>query len=271
MRSVLLDGVNLRVSRWAFGTASLHRVVASTQRQRLLASAVDTGFTHYDTSPYYGYGIAEASLGEFLRRRREHVTVATKVGLYPPFQTSHNALSVLSYKIAKKVVARLPEVHVDWSVATAEASLSASLARLRTDYVDVLFLHEPQLALINADEFLRWLEHEYTRGRIRAWGLAGQDVAQLPWVRETHPLASVLQIKDSLDKHEADAIVAAGRSLHFTYGYLSALQRNVQARVNDSMLDEVLRRNPHGSILVSTLRQERVARFAAAADRESCM
>ena len=84
MRRVTLQGTDINVSRLSFGTASLHHLPTSRRRQDLLAAAFDHGFTHFDAAPYYGFGIAERELGQFLKARRGRVTITTKVGLYPP-------------------------------------------------------------------------------------------------------------------------------------------------------------------------------------------
>src|SRR6266513_547691 len=94
MRHVSLPGTEINVSRLSFGTASLHHLRTSRRRQDLLAAAFDHGFTHFDTAPYYGFGIAEEELGRFLIGRRTEVTITTKVGLYPPADAYPNIASV---------------------------------------------------------------------------------------------------------------------------------------------------------------------------------
>lgn len=264
--SVVIDGTQLRVSRWSFGTASLHHIFSAKQRRRLLDGAADAGFSHFDTSPYYGHGLAECDLGRFLHKRREHLTVATKVGLYPSCASSTSAWNLW----IRKGVGRMRRVavrpRVDWSLSTAIESLDASLARLRTDYVDILFLHEPDPQQIAAEEFHCWLESEVKRGRVRAWGLAGPGVPALAWVRDDHPLARVLQVKDSLEHREADPLLAKGRSLQFTYGYLSAVRDTAGVtNMGGTRLMQMLDRNPKGSIVVSTRQVARLSEFAEAA------
>lgn len=266
MRPVVIPGTGLSVSRWSFGTGSLHHEFSARRRRRLLDAAADAGFSHFDTSPYYGYGLAETDLGRFARHRREQVTLATKVGLYPRGPAVAGALALWTRKAAERLAGRgVPRV--DWRVDQAERSLDDSLSRLQTDYVDLLFLHEPDPARIAADEVLRWLERERARGRIRAWGLAGPHVPGLDWVANHHPLASVLQVKDSLAHREADALLHAGRGLQFTYGYLAAARAAGTTTIDESrLLAAILERNRGGSVVVATRRIERLVRFAEAVD-----
>ncbi len=270
MRQNLISGTSLCVSRWSLGTGSLHHVYSARQRLRLLDYAADVGFSHFDTSPLYGSGLAERDLGKFLRHRRQSVTIATKVGLYPIGDSVHSATTLWLRRGWLRVVRTGAIATEDWRVCMAERSLDDSLARLATDHVDVLFLHEPNPERIVADEFLRWIEHEVARGRVGTFGLAGAKVASLSWVASAHPLARVLQIKDSLDRREADQLAAAGRMPQFTYGYFSS-QESGPARVGTSArLQEILDRNRSGSIIVSTRRPERLADFAKAAEAERC-
>lgn len=265
MNGVQLPGTAIRVSRIAFGTASLHHLFGVAGRQALLRAAADAGITHFDTSPYYGYGLAEADLGRFIRGRRAAVTLTTKVGLYPWGFANTHASGVWSRKALGKLMPRWSLPVVDWQVARARASLIASLRRLGTDYVDFLLLHEPEPDLIPRDEWLAWLEAERTAGRVRAWGVAGTAARVWPWVQARHPLAQVVQTQDSLDRRQAYFLMASGRDLQFTYGYLSAGRSGSGGLSPEEVLRQALDRNRTGAVLVSTRRVERLRRLAQVA------
>src|SRR5262245_3058402 len=102
MHQVYLAGSSLAVSRLAFGTASLHHVGAR-ERARLIGIAVDLGISHFDTSPYYGNGIGESALAALDR----HISVATKVGLYPPGGAHGSRLRLYANRALGRI---LPEV-----------------------------------------------------------------------------------------------------------------------------------------------------------------
>lgn len=263
MRRIRIDGTTLEVSRWSFGTASLHHLPWRAQRESLLAEALEFGFTHFDTSPYYGYGLAEAALGLVLWQHRASVTIATKVGLYPRFATAASLPRSWCIKAAGKFWPALSRPLVDWTVRRARRSLDDSLARLGTDYVDILFLHEPVDALVHADEFLAWLEHERRDGRVRYWGVAGEADRVLPWIASWSPLAEVVQVRDSLTARQADPVVEHGRRLQYTYGYLSDAKPAGNV-ANRDLLVRILERNSTGSVLVSTRRKDRVRELAEA-------
>ena len=85
MKRIPLPGTHLTLSRFSFGTASLHHLGALGKQLRHLRAALEAGFSHFDTAPLYGFGMAERALGRaFGDARSEAVTIATKVGLYPP-------------------------------------------------------------------------------------------------------------------------------------------------------------------------------------------
>lgn len=267
MRRVTLQGTTINVSRLSFGTASLHRLLTSRRRQDLLAAAFDHGFTHFDTAPYYGFGIAEQELGRFLKGRQGKITITTKVGLYPPGGLHPNTGSVWIRKAAGKVLPVFSRPVIDWSIAAAAKSLDSSLCRLRIDQIDLLLLHEPISGALQSGVFLDWLKEEQDKGRIRAWGLAGQADCMDTWLSMNHPLGMILQVRDSLDRREADIVRRHGRDLQITYGYLSSSSILPGSLTAMEILEKAMRRNATGSILVSTRQLARVAELAAVAER----
>lgn len=268
MHRVSLPRTNLELSRLSFGTASLHHLATSRRRQDLLAAAFEHGFTHFDTAPSYGLGIAEQELGRFLKGRRERTTIATKVGLYAPEGSHPNPFAVWTRKTVGKVFPALSQPVVDWSIVAARKSLELSLRRLSVDRIDLLLLHEPIEAAIDSDAFLEWLYLEQRKGRVRAWGLAGDVDRMRPWLARAHPLGMVLQVRDSLDCRDADLLVSHGRDLQISYGYLSSRRALPELLNVTNTLQSALRRNATGSIIVSTRRVARIVDLAAVAEKD---
>lgn len=262
MNSTVVDRTDVVVSRLSFGTGSLHHRFHFAERQRLLADAAASGISHFDTSPYYGYGLAEIDLGRFLQGQRSRFTLTTKVGLYPWGRAAQGAAAVWARKAVGKFFPRLSQPEVDWSVQRARESLRASLRRLRTDRIDFLMIHEPDCALLDTEEFLRWMEAERALGTVRYWGLAGEASNLRALVSTGHPLAQVIQTRDSLVKREANFVLEQDRELQFTYGYLSASRQAGSVGTTEDLLREALKRNPNGSVIISTRRIEHLAMLA---------
>jgi aryl-alcohol dehydrogenase-like predicted oxidoreductase len=244
-----IPGTMLKVSRLSFGTSRLHHILTSGRRQYLLHVAFELGFTHFDTAPCYGDGLAEVELGYFLRSQRE-ATVATKVGLYPRWGRSKAATRVWLNKALAKSLLGGAQVVQHWSVKMARQSFEASLRALQRDYVDVLFLHEPREAAVPVDEFLSWFERLREAGRIRYWGLAGRLEGFEGLV--SHPVAEILQVQDLPD---AVGLWRLGRLPQFTYG---ALRAEASKPVGEALKGALIR-NPGGSVIVSSCRVDHLA------------
>jgi D-threo-aldose 1-dehydrogenase len=219
--------------------------------------------THFDTAPLYGFGVAESELKSVLARRPD-ATVATKVGLYPPGGADQHDFSVFFRKVAGKLVPIFSKAVVDWSVDRARKSLDGSLWRLGRSRIDLYLLQEPEAHLLAADEWLSWLESE--RDRVAAFGIAA-DAAKLPaFLKGARPLARIVQCSDSIANAEADVLVRAGAPLQITYGYIASAKLDPKADI-EAALATALRRNSKGCILVSTVKEVRIRRFAELVDK----
>lgn len=259
MQRVALAGADgLEVSRFVFGTGSLHHVSTRKAQSGLLSTAIDGGFTHFDTAPYYGFGLAESVLGEVLAANR-HITVTTKVGLYPPSGATSSHAMVLFRKALGRIWKPLSRGVVDWHVEKARRSLENSLRRLRRDRIDLLLMHEPVTELIDCDEWQRFLQDETRAGRVRAFGVAGIRYNVEPLVRSGCPLAGIVQTEDDLTARTADFLLEAGRPLQLTFGYVSSAPPGAHAV---EILSRALQRNATGAVVVSTRSAERIGQYA---------
>jgi D-threo-aldose 1-dehydrogenase len=262
MQQIILPGTDLRVPRFLFGTDRLFNAGTRAQRLRLLEAAIAHGLTHFDTAPYYGYGIAERDLARVLRRH-PHVTVTTKVGIYSPGGEAQAAGAVFLRKAGRRLIPSLSRPTTDWNLVRARRSLESSLRRLGHDRIDLYMLHEPQFALVAADEWLRWLEDEVRAGRVRHFGIAVKAAHLEPFLAAASPLAAIVQTADSLSDHEADTMLAHGRPLQITYGYVSSAIRRDRSVAVGAVLSQALARNSKGAVIVCTRRPERMALYAS--------
>ena len=265
----------MRVSRFGFGTASLHHLFRKSDRLALLHAALDAGFTHYDTARMYGEGLAERTLGEFLSDGlRSQVTIATKLGF--PAKTIQEHIPILMYinKSASTFYRRLGMYKKsrrvrELSPSTAEISLCKSLHALRTDWVDILFIHEPQPTKVDAiRELSPWLLKQKEKGRVRYLGLAGDAANCVEVARHIHDVFDILQVEDSLEGREADIVREAGWPLQIAYGYLRrSLQQQMVEQVGAlDVLRQAMKQNDCGMILVSTRKIDRLQRLASLAE-----
>mgnify|MGYP006280189575 CR=1 FL=1 len=259
MLRVILPGTDLTVSRFVFGTASLHHLGRMPVQAVHLEAAAAAGFTHFDTAPLYGFGTAERALGNAFGGDAD-ITVTTKVGLYPPAGGDSGRMAMVARKIGGRLWPKLSRAVADFSVARARRSLEDSLRRLRRGHVDLLLLHEPVPGLLHTDEWLRWKEAEV--GRVRRVGIAGPARIVAPFLETGGPFVDVIQVRDGVDTREADVVTGTGRPLQLTYGYFSS---DTNGRSGAEILSAALARNRTGAILVSSRSRERLAEFASAA------
>lgn len=261
MKIIQLPDTSLSVSRFIFGTASLHHVGGMGAQVAHLRAAADSGFRHFDTAPLYGFGQAEQALGMAFGAKSSAgngITLTTKVGLYPPGRSSQSRIELMGRKVLGKILPSISRPLANWSVALARVSLDQSLKRLRRDFVELLLLHEPIDALIKTDEWQRWLEDE-TGNRIMHFGICGETSRLAPFVKDGSGLAKVIQAPDSLGNREADQLVHGTRFPQLTYGYLSS---NKEGGCVEKILGLALARNSSGAILVSTRDRSRLNSFA---------
>ena len=257
----LLSGTDILVPQLSFGTASLHHLWSRKERQNILSTAIDMGITHFDTAPYYGFGIAEQEIGHFLRGSGSEVTIATKIGLYSPRSYSSSILETWSRKLLGKVYPTFSLPIADWSVKKASKSLDQSLKVLGVDRIDILLLHEPRFELLSTDELLSWLYSTKTSGKIGTWGLAGNLEDMLELITMESPLSNVLQIRDSINGNVANLL----NELNRPFGYLADRTQNSLAR--GDILRLALERNNTGSIIVSSRKPKHLVDLVRAVEK----
>ena len=183
MRQIFATGLNRHVSAVGFGCASLGSRVPAPDGRRALDLAFAEGITWFDVAPPYGDGRAEAILGEFLSGKRDQVAICTKVGIEAP----HLSLPARLAKPALRTVLKLaPHLRkqiarhrpassrAPLNAAQIEGSVTASLKRLKIDYVDVLALHDPSEVDVINDEVLAALSRIIEKGYARVVGIAGE-------------------------------------------------------------------------------------------------
>lgn len=127
------------LSPLAFGGAplgNLYAEVGEEAAQAAVQRAWDGGIRHFDTAPYYGFGLSESRLGNALAHvSRASFTLSTKVG-----RVIEEAAGRSGHDDGFAVDGR--RARFDYSRAGVRRSLEDSLRRLGTDHIDVLFLHD---------------------------------------------------------------------------------------------------------------------------------
>jgi D-threo-aldose 1-dehydrogenase len=259
---VTIPGTNLRVSRFIFGTDRLFNVGSARKRAALLNAAIDAGFTHFDTAPLYGFGMAERDLAPVLARH-PYATISTKIGLYAPGGEDQGAASIFLRKAIGKIMPAMSAAVARWHVEKASETLAGSMRRLGRNRIDAYFLHEPISSVIDTEEWQRWMEDRVCTGDIGVYGVAANSKLIGDLVLKSPSLVGVVQTTDSIDRMEADILTENGRDLQITYGYVSSAKARMPDMSVDGVLRAALRRNRTGAIIVRTNKIERLPQYPA--------
>ena len=177
-----LGQTNIEVSALGFGCVQLTTYPQKKEAIATLEHAFASGITHFDVARLYGFGRAEGILAEFIRNKRDQITVATKFGFALPNSLASNPrLITLAKKILGPFPALLRHAKKRGSAAVkggaftpelAIESLETSLRELGTDYIDILFLHEATLNDATNQSLIDMLQQQIQKGTIRSVGVA---------------------------------------------------------------------------------------------------
>jgi aryl-alcohol dehydrogenase-like predicted oxidoreductase len=173
----------------------------------LLHAAIDRGVDHFDTAEMYGFGANERLLGAAFHDRRDKVFIATKWGPVADPKTN------------------LPAGY-DGSETNARRAVENSLRYLRTDHIDLYYLHrkDPARPIEESVEAMAKLVQE---GKVRAIGLSEVSAETLRKAHSIHPVAAV-QSEYSLFTRDYEAdVIPACRELGVTFVAYSPLGRGM--------------------------------------------
>jgi aryl-alcohol dehydrogenase-like predicted oxidoreductase len=114
-----LGTTGVRLSTLGLGTLAFGTDTDETEARRIVDRCLDVGINHFDCADVYSGGRAEEILGRCLASVRDEIVLATKVGF--PTGSGVNARGASAYHL--------------------ERAVRASLDRLATDRIDLLYLH----------------------------------------------------------------------------------------------------------------------------------
>src|SRR5437763_1040842 len=149
MRYRKLGSSDLEISEISLGSWLTYAGgVQAEQSRACTEAAFDAGINFFDTANVYGRGAAESAWGEILSQHPRD-----------------------SYVLATKVCGQMSETDRGLSAAQIAKQIDASLARLRTDYVDLYQAHrfDPDVPL---EDTIEALQRVVVEGKARYLGLS---------------------------------------------------------------------------------------------------
>jgi len=196
-----LGKTGLRVSAVGLGGNTFGPMISShnadeAQTARIIDRAIDLGVNHIDTADVYSSGISEEYVGKALAGRRQRVVIATK--FRSKMGDGPNDLGASRGHLLD--------------------SIDGSLRRLRTDYVDVYYIHsfDPTTPL---EETLRGLDDLVRLGKVRypaCSNFAAWQIARGLWIADRRgyaPFAVVQSEYNVINRRLEAEVVPACRDL----------------------------------------------------------
>jgi 1-deoxyxylulose-5-phosphate synthase len=139
-----IPDTTLKMSRLSLGSMTFGSQVDEQTAGRMVDLAIEAGINSFDTANIYNGGRAEEFLGAALRGRRDKVILASKVR-------------------GKTGEGKLDQ---GLSADAIEKAFDASLKRLKTDYLDIYYLHQPDYD-VPIEETLAAMENLIRSGKVR--------------------------------------------------------------------------------------------------------
>ncbi len=211
---ISLGNTGITTSTLALGCARIGSALTPLGRRAsiaLIEEACDLGIRHFDTASIYGQGDSERYLGAAVQRRRAQVCLASKAGqLLTPKQAALARLKTplrflaqhfgrLRHRVAQQRERGVPRCFEPDYIAR---SLEGSLRRLRTDYLDVFYLHSPDAGVLQDAALLESMQKWQRQGRLRAIGVSCDELA-VAWAAAKCDAVKIVQFAfdDSAGSH----------------------------------------------------------------------
>lgn len=135
---------------------------------KLIHHAFDLGVTFFDTAEVYGPYLNEELVGEALKPIRDKVVIATKFGI--------------QMENGKQVQNSKPEI--------IRKSIEGSLKRLRTDCVDLYYLHRVDTN-VRIEDVAQTVKDLIKEGKVKHWGLSEAGVNTIRKANEICPVTAI--------------------------------------------------------------------------------
>jgi len=205
-------GLGCMVFNHGYGQPDILGSVATMNR------AIELGINFWDTADIYANGENEKLVAEVLKPNRNKIFLATKFG----FQLyAGNNLSGLN-----------------GSPAYVHSAVEASLQRLKTDVIDLYYLHRVDPA-IPVEETVGAMAELVKQGKVRYLGLSEVSANTLRRAYAVHPISALQSEYSILSRDVEGSILDTCRELGVTFVPFSPLARGlITNRLNLATLDD---------------------------------
>lgn len=191
---------------------------SAEQSEAVLLRALDLGVTMFDTAALYGFGANEDLVGRVLSPHRSKFTLASKCGMF--------------HEDGKRTIDGRPQ--------TIKHTCEDSLRRLRTDVIDLYYLHRWDKK-VPIEDSVGALSDLVREGKIQSIGLSEVSASTLRRAHAVHPIAAVQTEYSLWTRNPEIAVLDACKQLGAAFvafsplarGFLTGKLRNVST-LNDN-------------------------------------
>jgi aryl-alcohol dehydrogenase-like predicted oxidoreductase len=153
--TAILGRTGLKVTRLGYGAMEIRgsriwggRPVTEKQAKTILNAVLDAGINFIDTAN--DYGRSEEFIGKYIAHRRSEFYLATKCGC----------------TVVRRDENTDDTPHV-WTRENLLRGLNESLQRMKTDYIDIIQLHNPPVEETEKNELVAVLKEMQQQGKVR--------------------------------------------------------------------------------------------------------
>ena len=199
------------VSAIGLGCMSLSHAYGSppprAQAEEVLLGALEAGYTFFDTAAVYGLGHNETLVGEVLSPHRRKFTLASKCGITDATGTERG---------------------IDGRPETIKAVCEVSLRRLKTDVIDLYYLHRWDRQ-VPIEDSVGALADLVKAGKIRTIGLSEVSAPTLRRAHAVHPITALQTEYSPWTRNPELAVMDACRELGVAFVAFSPVGRGFLA------------------------------------------
>jgi len=169
-----LGNTGLEVSAIGLGCMGISQSygtpLSTPEGVKVIRAAFDRGITFFDTAEVYGPFKNEEVVGEALQPIRDQVVIATKFGIDIAGTAGHNGMDSRPEHIREVV--------------------EASLKRLRTDYIDLLYQHRVD-PVVPMEDVAGAVKDLIAAGKVKHFGLSEAGAKNIRRAHAVQPVAAL--------------------------------------------------------------------------------
>lgn len=224
MKTMTIGKSGIRTSVISLGTLSIGggnwwKSTVDEDSVKTIHRTLDLGVNLIDTAPIYGIGHSEEVVGRAIAGRRSEAVLSTKASFDWDTGVGRYAYDVDGHKI-----------YCDHSYAGIIKDCENSLRRLKTDYIDIYYTHNPARdeTMYPVEETVRALMDLKKTGKIRAIGLSNVQLEHIEKYMACGCEIDIIQRRYSmLDRAVEDSILPFCREKGLTLHAYSPIEKGL--------------------------------------------